>query len=73
MMILLKSILTGLGAAMLVACVVGLWAQGVRYSAAMSAPGDSHYVDFHWHPVPVLFTLVAAFALGFWSQYRKAP
>jgi hypothetical protein len=72
-MILLRSILAGLGAAMLVACVAGLWAQGVRYSAAMSATDDSHYVDFHWHPVPVLFTLVVAFAAGFWWQYRKVP
>jgi hypothetical protein len=72
-MILLKSILTGLGAAMLVACVVGLWAQGVRYSAAMSAGGDSHSIDFHWHTVPVLFSLVVALAAGFWWQYRKAP
>jgi hypothetical protein len=71
-MVLLKSILTGLGAAFLAACLVGLWVQGVQYRLAMSAAaGDSAVVDVRWHKGPVILSLLLVFAVGFAWQYRK--
>ena len=72
-MVLLKSILTGLGAAALVGVALALWAQGVQYRVAMTSTSSDSYVAVHWHPGAILCILVAVFAAGFWSQYRKAP
>jgi hypothetical protein len=71
-MVYLKCVLTGLGAAALVAMLMGLWAQGVEYKLVMSvAPGDSPYVVAHWHRGLVFLGLLVVFAAGFWWQYRK--
>jgi hypothetical protein len=72
-MVLLKSILTGLGAAALVGVALALWAQGLQYRVAMSSTSSESYVEVHWHPGVILCILVAVFAAGFWWQYRKAP
>jgi hypothetical protein len=69
---LLKSILAGIGAAAIVSLAMAIFAQGLQYRAVMfERPGDSAYVETHWHPWPVLCMVVVAFAAGFWSQYRK--
>jgi hypothetical protein len=70
--ILLKSILAGIVAAAIAGLAIAIYAQGLQYRAVMSErPGDSAYVETHWHPLPVLFTVVVAFAAGFWWHYRK--
>ena len=71
-MVLLKSILTGLGAAALVACLGGLWMQSFQYRLAMSATaGDSTMVDARWHKGPVVLALTLVFAVGFAWRYLK--
>ncbi len=71
-MVYLKSVLTGLGAAAIAACVGGLWVQGLQYRVAMTAAsGDNRYVDVHWHKGPVFLGLLLIFAMGFAWQYRK--
>ena len=68
----LKGILAGLAAAGVVAAAMGLYAQGVQYRAAMSmTPGDSGFVQFHWHPGVVVTILTVVFGAGFWWQSRK--
>jgi hypothetical protein len=70
--ILLKGILAGLGAAVVTALVMGLFLQGARYRAAMfAAAGESPQAQPGWHIWLVFCASVAAFAAGFWSQYRK--
>ncbi|HEV1287586.1 MAG TPA: hypothetical protein VNU44_19845 [Bryobacteraceae bacterium] len=70
--IFVKSILAGIGVAAIVGLAIAIYAQGLQYRAVMSErPGDSAYVETHWHPVPVLCTLLVAFAAGFWWQFRK--
>jgi len=70
--VLLKSILAGLGAAVLVALVIGLFLQGAQYRAAMfTAAGEVAPVQPGWHIWLVFCASVVAFAAGFWSQYRK--
>lgn len=71
-MVLLKSILTGLGAAGLVACVGGVWMQSFQYRMAISAAGgDSSLVDVRWNRGPVVLALTLVFAVGFAWRYRK--
>lgn len=71
-MVLLKSILTGLGAAALVACVGGLWMQSFQYRMAISsAAGDSTMLDARWNKGPVVLALTVVFAVGFAWRYRK--
>jgi hypothetical protein len=70
--ILLKSVLAGLGAAALVALVLGLFLQGAQYRAAMfTAPGEIAPAQPVWHLWLMFCASVVAFAGGFWSQYRK--
>lgn len=71
-MILLKSILAGLGAAAATALAIGLFLQGAQYRAAMfAAAGGSAPARPEWHIWLVFGASVVAFAAGFWSQYRK--
>jgi len=70
--ILLKSILAGLGTAGATAVVIGLFLQGVKYRAAMfAAAGGPAPASTEWHIWLVFGASVIAFAAGFWSQYRK--
>ena len=71
--ILLKSILAGVGAALVTALVIGIFLQGAQYRAAMfAAAGEARQVQEEWHIWLVFGASVLAFAAGFWSQYRKA-
>ncbi len=71
-MVLLKSILTGLGAAALVACLGGLWMQSYQHRLAISAAaGDSTLVDARWNRVPVVLALTLVFGAGFAWRYMK--
>jgi hypothetical protein len=70
--IFLKSVLAGLVAAALVASVLGLFLQGAQYRAAMfMAPGEIAPAQPASHSWLMFSASVAAFAGGFWSQYRK--
>lgn len=70
---MVKGVLAGIGAAAVVGLAIAIYAQGLQYKTVMSQlPGDSTYVDTHWHPWAVLSALVIAFAAGFWWQYRKS-
>jgi hypothetical protein len=70
--ILLKSILAGVGAAAATALVIGLFLQGAQYREAIfAAAGGSAPVPPEWHVWLVFGAAVVAFAAGFWSQYRK--
>jgi len=62
-MMLLKSVLAGLGAVAVAILAIALYAQGVKYRLAMSVG-----IDFR----AILFISVLMFAAGFWWQYRKA-
>ena len=71
-MILLKSILAGVGAAVATALVIGLFLQGAQYRAAMFAAAEgSAPTRPEWHIWLVFGASVVAFGAGFWSQYRK--
>jgi hypothetical protein len=67
-MVVLKSILAGLGAVAVAMLAMALLAQGVKYRWAMSAPAVEVSVDFR----AVLVTSVLMFAAGFLWRYRKA-
>jgi hypothetical protein len=70
--ILLKSILAGLGVAAATALVIGLFLQGAQYRAAMFAASEGSAAGRpEWHIWLVFGSSVVAFAAGFWSQYRK--
>jgi hypothetical protein len=70
--ILLKSILAGMGVAAATALVIGLFLQGEQYRAAMFAASEGSAAGRpEWHIWLVFGASVVAFAAGFWSQYRK--
>jgi hypothetical protein len=62
-MVLLKSVLAGLGAVAIAMLAMVLYAQSVKYRLAMSVG-----IDFR----AILFTSALMFAAGFWWQYSKA-
>jgi hypothetical protein len=71
--ILLKSILAGIGTAAAVGMVIALYSQAMKYRMLMVEPaGNSTYVETRWHVWPVFCVSIVAFAAGFWWQYRKA-
>jgi hypothetical protein len=72
-MVLLKSILTGLVSVAAAMLAIVLYAQGLKYRLAMSAPaGGAVFVDVGVDFRAILVTSVLMFAAGFWWRYRKA-
>jgi hypothetical protein len=70
--VLLKSILAGIGTAAAVGLVIALYAQALQYRMFMVDPvANSASVEARWHFWPVLCVCVVAFGAGFWWQYRK--
>lgn len=71
--VLIKSVLAGLGAMAVVMLAMALYVQGVKARLPMSAPAsDTVLVDVGIDFRAILFTSVLMFAAGFWWQYRKA-
>ncbi len=62
-MVLLKSLLAGLGAMVVAMLAMILYAQVMTYRLAMSVG-----IDYR----AILFISALMFAAGFWWQYRKA-
>ena len=62
-MVLLKSVLAGLGAVAVAMLALVLYAQVMTYRLAMSVG-----IDYR----AILFISALMFAAGFWWQYRKA-
>lgn len=72
-----KSILAGLVAS--AATVAVLYAVGplialgleLKYNAS-APPGDSFFVEWHYHFWPILLTALVTFAFGFYWQLRRS-
>jgi hypothetical protein len=66
-MVLLKSVLAGMGAVGVAMLAMVLYAQGVKYRMAMSAVFVNVGIDVR----AILFISALMFAAGFWWQCRK--